>query len=268
VVSPERDTYNGAKMVAGAGLTKYGLYTGSGNAGPYERILDLQAALDAAHVPAAGRLCYVSGAFYKALKLDSNFVKSGDIAQNQLIRGQIGEIDGLPVMKDYGRLPTGVVCMICHPKATTAPVKLEEYRTHTDPPGISGELVEGRFRFDAFVLANKKNAIATHRATKIALTPTNAAGASGKTKFTAVSGHVSGSGSASVTMGTLCYAISASAIAELAIGTDLSDTSAYPLLTLNTDITCSASDKYRVYLKDQNGNLIGESAQGTVVRGA
>ena len=79
--------------------------------------------------------------------------------------------------------------MICHPKATTAPVKLEDYRTHTDPPGISGELVEGRFRYDAFVLGKKKNAIATHRATKLTLTPTNAAGATGKTKFTAVTGH-------------------------------------------------------------------------------
>jgi len=268
VASPERDIYNAAKMASGAGLTKYGLYTGSGNAGPYERILDMQAALDAALAPAAGRLCYVNGAFYKSLKLDSNFVRSGDIAQNQLIKGQIGEIDGLPILKDYGRLPAGVACMICHPKATTAPVKLEDYRTHTDPPGISGELVEGRFRYDAFVLGKKKNAIATHRATKLTLTPTNAAGATGKTKFTAVTGHVSGSGSASVPMGTLCYAISASAIAELPIGTDLSDTSAYPLLALNTDITCAANDKYRVYLKDQNGNLIGESAQGTVARGA
>ena len=110
--------------------------------------------------------------------------------------------------------------------------------------------------------------MATHRAAKLTLTPTNEAGASGKTKFTAVSGHVSGSGSASVAMGTLCYAISASAIAALAIGTDLRDTSAYPELVLGTDITCAASDKYRVYCKDQNGCLIGESAQGTVARGA
>ena len=111
VASPERDIYNAAKMASGAGLTKYGLYTGSGNAGPYERILDMQAALDAALAPAAGRLCYVNGAFYKSLKLDSNFVRSGDIAQNQLIKGQIGEIDGLPILKDYGRLPAGVACM-------------------------------------------------------------------------------------------------------------------------------------------------------------
>lgn len=43
--------------------------------------------------------------------------------------------------------------------ATVAPTKLEEYKVHQDPPGISGELVEGRIVYDAFVLDNKKMAI-------------------------------------------------------------------------------------------------------------
>ena len=41
----------------------------------------------------------------------------------------------------------------------TAPVKLEEYRVHQTPPGISGNLVEGRVCYDAFVLENKAKAI-------------------------------------------------------------------------------------------------------------
>lgn len=268
VMVPERDKYILAKQAASAGVMKYGAYTGSGNAGPYERILDMNQAMDEAGVPAAGRLAYVSGEFYKRLKLDPNFVKSGDLAQNMVIKGQLGDVDGLPIMKSYGRLPTGVDCLIVHPQATTAPTKLEDYKVHDNPPGINGKLVEGRHRYDAFVLESKRSAIAVHRATKLALTATNAAGASGKTKFTAVTGYITLDGSAAVPAGTLCYAISASAIAELPIGTDLSDTSAYPLLTLNTDITCAASDKYRVYVKDRNGCLIGESAQGTVARGA
>ena len=40
-----------------------------------------------------------------------------------------------------------------------APTKLEDYRVHQDPPGISGDLVEGRVCYDAFVLDNKKAAI-------------------------------------------------------------------------------------------------------------
>ncbi|MFR7958918.1 MAG: hypothetical protein ACLU6P_00110 [Roseburia intestinalis] len=48
---------------------------------------------------------------------------------------------------------------MCHPCATVAPTKLEDYKIHQDPPGISGSLVEGRICYDAFVLDNKKTAI-------------------------------------------------------------------------------------------------------------
>ena len=49
--------------------------------------------------------------------------------------------------------------MICHSCATVAPAKLEDYKIHEDPPGISGSLVEGRIVYDAFVLENKAKAI-------------------------------------------------------------------------------------------------------------
>ena len=49
--------------------------------------------------------------------------------------------------------------MVAHPCATVAPVKLEDYTVHENPPGISGSLVEGRIVYDAFVLDNKVEAI-------------------------------------------------------------------------------------------------------------
>ena len=49
--------------------------------------------------------------------------------------------------------------MVAHPCATVAPTKLEEYKLHKNPPFISGDLVEGRIVYDAFVLDNKKMAI-------------------------------------------------------------------------------------------------------------
>ena len=267
-IVPEVDTYRFAKIASGAKHTTYGAVKGTGSAGPYERILKLQAELDKGKAPRAGRLLYVSSEFYMQLKLDPNFIKASDVAQGMLKTGQIGEVDGLPIYNDVGRMPAGVDMMIVNPIATTAPWKLSEYKTHIDPPGINGTLVEGRNRFDAFVLEHKRGALAVHRSAKVVLTPTNEAGASGKTKFTAVGGATVLDGSAAVKMGTLCYKISASAIAEVALGTDISDKSAYPELTIGEDITCAASDKYRIYLKDQSGMLIGESAQGTVTRGA
>ncbi|MBC8581378.1 hypothetical protein [Zhenhengia yiwuensis] len=38
-------------------------------------------------------------------------------------------------------------------------VKLAEYKIHTDVPGISGSLVEGRVYYDAFILKNKAGSI-------------------------------------------------------------------------------------------------------------
>ena len=57
------------------------------------------------------------------------------------------------------RLPKDFGFMLVHPCATVAPTKLEDYRVHQDPPGISGQLVEGRIVYDAFVLENKEKAI-------------------------------------------------------------------------------------------------------------
>ena len=62
-------------------------------------------------------------------------------------------------LKASNRLPKNFGFMMAHPCATVAPTKLEAYKTHQDPPGISGELVEGRICYDAFVLDNKKKAI-------------------------------------------------------------------------------------------------------------
>ena len=76
------------------------------------------------------------------------------------LRGVIANLDGLTLVKVPAvRLPNNFGFMIAHPVATVAPTKLEDYKVHQDPPGISGELVEGRVIYDAFVLDNKKKAI-------------------------------------------------------------------------------------------------------------
>ena len=76
------------------------------------------------------------------------------------LKGVIGMLDGMAVIKIPAiRLPEKCGFMICHPSATVAPTKLEDYKIHQDPPGISGVLVEGRINYDAFVLENKAKAI-------------------------------------------------------------------------------------------------------------
>ena len=83
-----------------------------------------------------------------------------DIGNDLRLKGVIGMLDGMSVQKiPANRLPADFGFMVAHPCACVAPTKLEEYKIHADPPGISGSLVEGRICYDAFVLENKAKAI-------------------------------------------------------------------------------------------------------------
>jgi hypothetical protein len=86
------------------------------------------------------------------------------LGQQTLINGQVGEVDGVKIVKVPSiYLPANTAFIITNSIATVAPKKLEDYKIHDNPPGINGNLVEGRIRYDAFVLNNKANAIYVHK---------------------------------------------------------------------------------------------------------
>lgn len=158
VVIPEIDSYVYGVMTAKAGtkptavtLTKENIYL---------EIIKANAALDNADVPETGRNIVVTPDIYLLLKQCKDIVMETDISNELRIKGVIAMIDGANVIKvPATRLPKNFGFMIAHPVATVAPTKLEDYKIHQDPPGISGSLVEGRICYDAFVLDNKAKAI-------------------------------------------------------------------------------------------------------------
>lgn len=158
VVIPEVDTHVYGVMITGAGhkpeaaaLTKTNIYT---------EIISANTALDNDEVPETGRNLIVTPNTYLLMKQCPDIVMETDITAEMRLKGVIAIIDGLNVIKvPAKRLPEKFGFMIAHPVATVAPTKLEDYKTHQDPPGISGELVEGRVCYDAFVLDNKAKAI-------------------------------------------------------------------------------------------------------------
>lgn len=159
VVIPYIDKYRLQRMTNAVGSSATGTIT---KTTAYEAFLDGQAQLDDNSVPTEGRVAYVSNAYYKMLKLDENFIKASDIAMDMRISGQMGEVDGVAILKGTGILPENVNFIIAHPIATTAAQKLEDYNIHQNPPGINGWLCEGRIRFDAFVRYQKRKAIYVH----------------------------------------------------------------------------------------------------------
>ena len=158
VVIPEVDTYVYGIMAANAGnkpaakaLTADNIYT---------EILAAGQALDDAEAPETGRVLVVTPAGYALMKKCKDIVMETNVGNELRLQGVIGILDGMNVQKiPANRLPANFGFMVAHPCATVAPVKLEDYKIHADPPGISGSLVEGRIVYDAFVLDNKAKAI-------------------------------------------------------------------------------------------------------------
>lgn len=158
VVIPEVDTHVYAKMAANAGTKAEELKLTKDNI--YDQILIASTTLDNALVPETGRIIVVTPDVYQLMKQCENITMDTDIGNDMRIRGVIANLDGAAVIKvPANRLPEHFGFMMAHSCATVAPTKLEDYKIHQDPPGISGELVEGRIVYDAFVLDNKKKAI-------------------------------------------------------------------------------------------------------------
>ena len=158
VVIPEVDTYTYGVMCTNAGqkpaakaLTKENIYL---------EILAGNNALDNEEVPETGRIIVVTPDVYVLMKQCKDITMETDIGNDLRLKGVISNLDGAMVIKvPKNRLPENFGFLIAHPCATVAPTKLEDYKIHEDPPGISGSLVEGRIAYDAFVLDNKVKAL-------------------------------------------------------------------------------------------------------------
>ena len=158
VVIPEVDTWTYSKMCAGAGTKPGAIALTEENI--YSEILKAGNVLDNAEIPESGRVLLLTPDVYVLLKRSKDVVLETDIGADMRLRGVISNLDGANVIRvPANRLPNKFGFMLAHPAATVAPVKLADFRTHENPPGISGNLVEGRIAYDAFVLENKAKAI-------------------------------------------------------------------------------------------------------------
>lgn len=154
---PEVDANVYTVMTAGAGNTPSPAALTAKNI--YPSILAASQALDDAEVPETERVLVVTPATYALLKQAVEFDHT-EIGAEMRARGVVAMIDGAAVVKVPAiRLPEKFGFMLCHPSATVAPVKLEDFGIHDDTPLSSGTIVTGRVCYDAFVLDNKKAGI-------------------------------------------------------------------------------------------------------------
>lgn len=161
VVIPEIDAYRIAAYVAGCKAAHVHNSADPSASNAYALFLAAQEDLDNAKVPQGGRFALVTPAFLNYIKQCDGFIKKGDMSQEITITGVVGEIDGVLVIKaPASYFPLGIHCVLTNRMVMPSPVKLQDYKIHQDPPGINGWLVEGRIRYDAFILDEKADAIA------------------------------------------------------------------------------------------------------------
>lgn len=159
IIIPEVDKYVYGVMCNNAGTKPAAVALTAVNI--YDEIIKATSALDNAEVPDDGNRCLVvTPDILLLMKKNPTIALNSDIGADLRLKGVVAKLDGLNVVKvPKPRLPENFGFMAAHPCATVAPTKLEEYKLHTNPPFISGDLVEGRIVYDAFVLDNKKKAI-------------------------------------------------------------------------------------------------------------
>ena len=158
IVIPEIDAYVYNVLCTNAGTKPEAIVLTADNI--MDNIMAANNELDNAEVPETERVLIVTPATYLLMKKSNDIVMETEIGQDMRLKGVIANLDGALVVKvPANRLPENFGFMLVHHCACVAPKKLEDYRIHTDPPGISGDLVEGRVCYDAFVLDNKVKAI-------------------------------------------------------------------------------------------------------------
>lgn len=156
-VIPEVDKYRIEQWVKNAGAFINVALNANNSLSAFD---DVTEKLDNAAAPRGGRVALVTNAAYKLIKQNPQFVYTDKAAQDRM-RGEIGEIDGIRIVRvptDY--MPDANVNMLVYcDEALVKPMQLKEYHIHTDAPGISGNLVEGRILYDAYVLDEKAPAV-------------------------------------------------------------------------------------------------------------
>lgn len=96
----------------------------------YEKFLAGGERLSDKGVPDTGRVAFCSYRFANLLtKLDNGFVRYGDKSQEMLVKGVIGEVDGVKIVRvPSSRLPAGCAFILTHAEAAVGPKQLEDYK--------------------------------------------------------------------------------------------------------------------------------------------
>ena len=166
VITPEIDTYRMLKWTSGNGLST-GFSVLSSNDGVVtkanilEKIFEAGAKMSDEKVPKVDRTLFIPELTFVRFKLSDVVTGSSDTLTTENVRrGYRGRIDGMDVVTVPASVfPTGINFFIKLKGATVDAMQLKNYRIHKNPLGVDGDVVEGRYIYDSFVLDTKAKGI-------------------------------------------------------------------------------------------------------------
>lgn len=158
-IIPEVDKYRLTKWAAEGGIHKE-LAAKTDKTNIVSQIIELHNEQLDAGVPDQITLV-ITRSYLPALKLSTEWTALDSLGGKSLPTGAIGEFDGMPVKPMTSKkMPANVPFMLIYKGSAIAPMKINDFKGHVDPPGLSGDLLEFRMLHDAFVLGKKANGVA------------------------------------------------------------------------------------------------------------
>lgn len=125
------------------------------------QIIDLHNTMLDEGVPDTGVTLVISRKYMPMLKLSTEWTGLDSLGGKTLPKGTLGEFDGMPVKPMTSKkMPENVAFMILYKGSIISPKKINTFKGHVDPPGLSGDLLEFRMMYDAFVIGKKAKGVA------------------------------------------------------------------------------------------------------------
>lgn len=158
-IIPEVDTYRLEKWAKDAGIHKE-LDAAPTKSTIVSQIIELHNEMLDLGVPDQITLV-IARKYLPMLKLSTEWVGLDSLGGKTLPKGSLGEFDGMPVKPmSNKKMPANVPFMLTYKGSIISPCKINTFKGHVDPPGLSGDLLEFRMIYDAFVLGKKANGVA------------------------------------------------------------------------------------------------------------
>lgn len=183
-VTPYADRHAFKKWCAGAGQS-------IGTTEPTKEtiitdLVEIETKLADKLVPTEGRYVYVANKYVGELR--QALTNCDSITDKLLLKGVVGDFGTLHIVGVPGAwLPEGVYMLAAYKEAVLMPKKLHKSIIHNNPQGYSGNVLEGRFLFDAHVIGMKcDGVIVVCDAAKVVATPVITKG--GSTTTIAITG--------------------------------------------------------------------------------